>query len=55
MPEFSLSENASGPLPKWLSDQFNAKIYPLDYAKTHKNLESKERREDYGEVGFADS
>ena len=33
MPEFSLSENASGPLPKWLSHRFNAKIYPLDYAK----------------------
>jgi hypothetical protein len=23
-----------GSLPKRLSDQFNAKIYPLDYAKT---------------------
>src|SRR5215471_221670 len=27
-------ENAPLPLPKRLSDQFNAKIYPLDYAKT---------------------
>ena len=36
MPEFSLSENAPGSLLKRLSDQFNAKIYPLDYAKTQK-------------------
>src|SRR5215467_4276519 len=34
MPEFSLSENASGPLPTRLSDGFNAKLYPLNYAKT---------------------
>jgi hypothetical protein len=35
MPEFFSSENTPLPLSKRLSDQFNAKIYPLDYAKTH--------------------
>jgi hypothetical protein len=40
MPEFFSSENTPLPLSKRLSDQFNAKIYPLDYAKTHKKEES---------------
>jgi ATP-dependent DNA helicase UvrD/PcrA len=37
MPEFFSSENTPLPLSKRLSDQFNAKIYPLDYAKTLKS------------------
>jgi len=47
MPEFSLSENASGPLPTRLSDGFNAKLYPLNYAKTQKSVVTAEKKTEF--------